>query len=113
MNYYKKIALGFLSILPLIYFIIFISILITVILQGYNTFVYFIDTFGIIIAFLHGIALLLLISLSIFYIFHAAQNIKLSNSKAKWIVLLILFGPISIPIYWLLFISKYSRIAPQ
>ena len=104
-----KIVLGFLTILPLIYFVVFISYVVVTISGALrsggapgdlpifpNFYVLFV---------LHMIVMILLIGLTIFYIVNVFRNDRVhENRKVLWAVVLFMGNIFAMPIYWYLHI---------
>lgn len=105
MNKFLKIILGILSLLPLGYLILFF----TNFFVAYNK--YFnleriIKVFDVIFLWI-VITIFVVIGLLIFYFIHLFKNMKISDGqKAIWAIALLLGYPISMPIYWFLYIWK-------
>jgi hypothetical protein len=115
MNKFGKVVLGFLTIWPILYIILFIlficSMVMVPVLQkeapesngpGYSM----IALFG-----LHGLTMLIGIFLFAFYIIHAARNTKIEGlEKIIWILIIAVVGFVTMPIYWYVHIWKEGSI---
>jgi len=105
MNKSKKILLGIATIFPIIYIIIF-STIITL-----SIFIYIIDLDAILFSYLfiaHIFTIIFTIALIIFYIIHILKNNMISYKSEKIIlsILIFFFNAIAMPIYYYIYIVK-------
>ena len=109
MNKSKKILLGIATIFPIIYIIIFSTIIILFI------FTYTIDLDAILFGYLviaHIFTIILTIILIIFYIIHILKNTIISFKSEKIILLILIcfFNIIAMPVYYYIYIVKKPKI---
>jgi hypothetical protein len=108
----KKISLGFLTILPLLYLftfmVFFISMILTIDKQPASSGM---PTVILAMMIAHVLMMLLMICLITFYIIHSFNNQMIQqDKKVLWTILIFMGSFISMPIYWYLFIWKDSAM---
>jgi len=105
-----KIILGFITLWPIIYVILFITFICVIIflpivneLSESND----INIFTALIFILHGLTIFTMFGLIVFYFIHAMMNQKLEGlEKVTWIIVIVMVGVITMPIYWYVHIWK-------
>jgi hypothetical protein len=110
----KKIILGLITIWPIIYMVLFITFICALVV-----FPMFVETlessggkyFAAPIFILHGLTMLIMLGLMVFYFIHAMKNEKLEGfEKVVWIIVLVMAGIVTMPIYWYVSIWKEGSI---
>lgn len=99
-----KLLLGALTIWPIMYIALFFGAAFYSILIGQTK-----ELTGIwdLIIPLHLLTILIIFALMIFYVVNVVRNHRIkSDMKAVWAIVVVLGGPIALPIYWYFFIWK-------
>jgi hypothetical protein len=104
----KALLIAFLTVWPLIYIFIFLAIVFT----------FALSTLGkkppadlpgyfILLFIAHGITMLLMLGMPIYYILHSYNNHQIpQDKKVLWALLLFLGNIIVMPVYWYLYMWK-------
>ena len=90
----RKIILGIVTIWPLAYIILFMTLMLATDISA-NT-----------ILPLHIFTMLIVVILYIFYIKHVMYNNNLKNMREAWIILILFGGYIACIVYWYLYIWR-------
>ncbi len=105
-----KIILGFITLWPIIYvvlFITFICVLIFLPIVNELSESSDINIFTVLIFILHGLTVFTMFGLIVFYFIHAMMNQKLEGlEKVTWIIVMVMVGVVTMPIYWYVHIWK-------
>jgi len=102
----KAIILGFFTVLPFVYFILFLSFFIFSFISMSSNTGNPVDMFKLILP-LHLSTMLLIMVLMIIYIIDVFKNNAInSDKKALWAIVLFFGNMIAMPIYWYLNIWK-------
>lgn len=99
-----KLLLGALTIWPIVYIALFFGAAFYSILIGQTK-----ELTGIwnLIIPLHLFTILIIFALMIFYVVNVVRNVRIkSDMKAVWAIVVVLGGPIGLPIYWYFLIWK-------
>jgi len=106
----KAIILGFFTVLPFVYFILFLSFFIFSFISMSSNTGNPVDMFKLILP-LHLSTMLLIMVLMIIYIIDVFKNNAInSDKKALWAIVLFFGNMIAMPIYWYLNIWKVIQI---
>ena len=103
-----KILLGLLAVTPLILTVLW------AIVVYYAFFVYPDALLGLVLDYpILGLLVNLILLVGIYgpvvaFLIHAGRNPDLGDRKAVWIILIVIFGGLVMPIYWYLFIWQSS-----
>jgi len=110
----KKIILGLITIWPIIYMVLFITFICC--LAAFPKFTETLESnggkfFAAPMFILHGLTMLIMLGLMVFYFIHAMKNKKLEDfEKVIWIIVLVMVGIVTMPIYWYASIWKEGSI---
>jgi hypothetical protein len=92
-----RLALGIVTCWPLVYMGVFFAIVVSSVAAGGSGRLSHHAFAALFIV--HLATTLLIMGLAIFYVVHAWRNVEV-DTRALWVIVLILAAPVAMPIYW-------------